>query len=274
MRTRKHFGQHFLADPNVIRKIIGAIAPRPGEHFIEIGPGRGAITLPLLAAGVRLDVIEIDHDLARELPAILNAGRDRSEGAGHCTVHDTDALRFDFRTLAAPGERLRLAGNLPYNISTPLLFHLLEQGALFSDLHVMLQKEVGERMTAKHGNRIYGRLTISIALRCTVERLFAIQPGSFRPPPRVDSVFLRLLPHSTPLADERTLAIADRLVTRAFSMRRKRLSNGLRGLLSPAEIRAAGVDDGVRPEDLPPETWLRLAAVNPMLANDAISLSE
>jgi 16S rRNA (adenine1518-N6/adenine1519-N6)-dimethyltransferase len=274
MRTRKHFGQHFLADPNVIRKIIGAIAPRPGEHFIEIGPGRGAITLPLLAAGVRLDVIEIDHHLARELPAIVNAGRDEGEAAARCTVHDADALRFDFGTVAAPGEQLRLAGNLPYYISTPLLFHLLKQGNLFSDLHVMLQKEVGERITAEHGNRIYGRLTISIALRCAVERLFTIQPGSFRPPPQVDSVFLRMVPHSTPLADARTLAIADRLVAQAFSMRRKRLSNGLRGLLSPEEIRAAGVDDGARPEELPLETWLRLAAVNPMLANDAISLPE
>lgn len=274
MRARKHFGQHFLDDGNVIRKIIGAMAPRAGEHFVEIGPGRGAITLPLLAAGVRLDVIEIDHDLARELPAIVNAGADGGASAARCTVHGTDALRFDFRALAAPGEQLRLAGNLPYNISTPLLFHLLRQGHLFSDLHVMLQKEVGERMTAEHGNKIYGRLTISIALRCAVERLFTIQPGSFRPPPQVDSVFLRLVPHSTPLADARTLAIADRLVAQAFSMRRKRLSNGLRGLLSPEEIRAAGVDDGVRPEDLPPETWLSLAAVKTALANGAMSLSE
>jgi len=274
MRARRHFGQHFLTDGNVIRKIIGAIAPRAGEHFVEIGPGRGAITLPLLAAGVRLDVIEIDHDLARELPAILGAGPDAAAGATRCTVHSADALRFDFRTLAAPGEQLRLAGNLPYNISTPLLFHLLDQGPLFADLHVMLQKEVGERMTAAHGNKTYGRLTISIALRCTVERLFTIQPGSFRPPPQVDSVFLRLVPHSIALADARTLAIADRLVAQAFSMRRKRLSNGLRGLLSLDEIRAAGVDDSVRPEGLPPEAWLRLAAVNPTLANSATRLPE
>ncbi|MDP2325705.1 MAG: rRNA adenine N-6-methyltransferase family protein, partial [Gammaproteobacteria bacterium] len=120
----------------------------------------------------------------------------------------------------------------------------------------------------------YGRLTIAIALRCLVERLFIIQPGSFRPPPQVDSVFLRLVPHASPLADARTLAIADRLVTRAFSMRRKRLSNGLRGLLRPEEIRAAGLDDGARPEELPPEAWLRLAAVKPALANGAASLPE
>lgn len=266
MKARKHFGQHFLTDGNVIRKIITAIGPQPGEHFVEIGPGRGAITRPLLATGVRLDVIEIDRDLARDLLGRL--------GSAQCTVHGADALRFDFGQLAAPGERLRLAANLPYNISTPLLFHLLEAGPLFSDLHVMLQKEVGERMKASHGNKTYGRLTIAIALRCTVERLFLIQPGSFTPPPKVDSVFLRLVPHVTPLAEPLRLARADRLVTQAFTMRRKRLSNGLRGLLTPEEIRSVGIDDGVRPEELPPEAWLRLASVKTALANGAAALSE
>ena len=266
MQARKHLGQHFLADGNVIRKIIDAIGPQPGQHFVEIGPGRGAITLPLLAAGVRLDVIEIDRDLARELPALVNSPL--------CTVHGANALRFDFRQLATAGERLRLAANLPYNISTPLLFHLLGQGPLFTDLHVMLQKEVGERMLASHGSKVYGRLTISIALRCAVARLFTIQPGSFRPPPQVESVFLRLTPHAIPLADAGTLAVADRLVAQAFTMRRKRLSNGLRGLLTPDEIRSAGLDDGARPEELPPEAWLRLATVKPALANGAASLSE
>lgn len=266
MRARKHLGQHFLADGNVVRRIIAAIAPRPGEHFVEIGPGRGAMTLPLLAAGVRLDVIEIDRELARDLPALVNSP--------NCTVHCGNALRFDFRPLAPPGGQLRLAANLPYNISTPLLFHLLGQGPLFSDLHVMLQKEVGERMSAPPGGKIYGRLTIAIALRCAVERLFTIQPGSFRPPPKVDSVFLRLTPHGVPLADAGTLAIADRLVAQAFTMRRKRLSNGLRGLLTPEDIRSAGLDAGARPEELSPAAWLRLATVNPALANDATALPE
>jgi 16S rRNA (adenine1518-N6/adenine1519-N6)-dimethyltransferase len=266
VKARKHLGQHFLTDGNVIRKIVDAIAPQPGEHFVEIGPGHGAITLPLLAAGVRLDVIEIDRELARQLPGRVNSVS--------CTVHGRDALRFDFRQLASPGERLRLAANLPYNISTPLLFHLLGQGPLFADLHVMLQKEVGERMVAGHGSKIYGRLTISIALRCAVARLFAIQPGSFRPPPQVDSVFLRLTPHGIPLADPQTLASADRLVAQAFTMRRKRLSNGLRGLLTPEQIRSAGVDDGARPEELPPPAWLRLATVSVALANNASRLAE
>ncbi|MEO7385943.1 MAG: 16S rRNA (adenine(1518)-N(6)/adenine(1519)-N(6))-dimethyltransferase RsmA [Gammaproteobacteria bacterium] len=265
-RARKHLGQHFLADGNVIRKIIDAIAPQPGEHFVEIGPGRGAMTIPLLATGIRLDAIEIDKDLARDLAVRVNSTR--------CTVHCENALHFDFRPLAAPGQRLRLAANLPYNISTPLLFHLLGQGPLFTDLHVMLQKEVGDRMAAAPGSKVYGRLTIAVALRCAVDRLFVIQPGSFRPPPQVDSVFLRLTPHVVPLADERTLRVADRLVTRAFTMRRKRLSNGLRGLLTPDEIRAVGLDDGSRPEQLAPDAWLRLATVNPALANDATRLSE
>ncbi|MEO8444726.1 MAG: 16S rRNA (adenine(1518)-N(6)/adenine(1519)-N(6))-dimethyltransferase RsmA [Gammaproteobacteria bacterium] len=266
MKARKHFGQHFLTDGNVVRKIIAAIGPKPDEHFVEIGPGRGAITLPLIAAGVRLDVIEIDRDLARDLPGRVNSSR--------CTVHGADALRFDFRPLAMPGERLRLAANLPYNISTPLLFHLLEQGPLFSDLHVMLQKEVGDRIAAGHGNKTYGRLTIAIALRCRVERLFLILPGSFTPPPGVDSVFLRLVPHAVPLAEPATLARADQLAARAFTMRRKRLSNGLRGLLTPEEIRSTGIDDGVRPEDLSPQAWLQLASVQPALANGATPLSE
>jgi 16S rRNA (adenine1518-N6/adenine1519-N6)-dimethyltransferase len=266
MKPRKRFGQHFLADANVIRRIIAAIAPQPGEHFVEIGPGRGAITLPLVAAGVRLDVIEIDRDLARDLPAIVNSPR--------CNVLVADALRYDFRQLASPGHQLRLAANLPYNISTPLLFHLLAHDGLFSDLHVMLQKEVGERITASHGSKVYGRLTIALALRCEVARLFTIQPGSFRPPPQVDSVFLRLRPHAVALAEPGTLARADQLVSQAFTMRRKRLSNGLRGLLTPGEIQSAGIDDGVRPEDLPPDAWLRLATVNPALANGATRLSE
>jgi 16S rRNA (adenine1518-N6/adenine1519-N6)-dimethyltransferase len=266
VRARKQFGQHFLADPNVIRKIVAAVAPEPGQHFVEIGPGRGALTLPLLAAGVRLDVIEIDRDLARALPALVNSAS--------CTVHCADALRFDFRALAAAGERLRLAANLPYNISTPLLFHLLAQGALFSDLHVMLQKEVGERMVAAPGSKEYGRLTISIALRCSVERLFPIQPGSFRPPPKVDSVFLRLMPRAAPLADAAILSVADRLVAQAFTMRRKRLSNGLRNLMSAVEIRAAGLDDGARPEQLSPADWLTLARAAPALAKGAAVLPE
>lgn len=249
--ARKRFGQHFLHDGNIIRKILGAVAPAPGEHFVEIGPGRGAITAPLLATGVRLAVIEIDRDLARALPAL--------PGSEALSVHCSDALRFDFRSLAA-ASMLRLVGNLPYNISTPLLFHLLAQGPVFRDLHVMLQKEVGERITALPGTHAYGRLTVALAVRCRCQRLFPIHPGSFTPPPRVESVFLRLEPHAEPLAGPATLAALDQLITRAFTLRRKRLSNALKGLADVADLEAAGLDPGARPEQLAPDAWLGLAA--------------
>ena len=269
-RPRKRFGQHFLSDGNIIRKIVANIAPAATDHFVEIGPGQGAITLPLLASGARLDAIEIDRDLARELPGRVQTGR--------CTVHCADALAFDFRALAAPGEKLRLVGNLPYNISTPLLFHFLRYGSNWRDLHVMLQKEVGERIAADPGNKTYGRLTVALALRCRIEQLFSISPGSFKPPPQVDSVFLRLVPHPVPLADPDILSIADQLVAAAFGMRRKRLSNGLRALATAAEISAAGVDPGLRPEQLPPADWLQLsrfiASRKPGLAKQGSPLPE
>lgn len=256
--ARKRYGQHFLHDGNIIRKILAAVQPRPGERVVEIGPGRGAITAPLLAAGARVDAIEIDRDLAAALPAL--------PGSDALTVHPGDALRFDYRALAA-GEPLRLVGNLPYNISTPLLFHLLAQGPVFRDLHVMLQKEVGERIVAAPGSGTYGRLTVALAVRCHCERLFAIHPGSFSPPPRVESVFLRLVPHASPLADAATLAAVDQLIARAFTLRRKRLSNALKGLADAADLAAAGLDPGSRPEQLAPGDWLALAAhLGPRLA--------
>lgn len=267
--ARKRFGQHFLHDGNIIRKIVAAVAPAPGEHFVEIGPGRGAITAPLLAAGVRLTAVEIDRDLARSLPALCADGR--------LAVHCGDALRFDYRSLGPDGS-LRLVGNLPYNISTPLLFHLLAQGAVFRDLHVMLQREVGERIAAPPGGAAYGRLTVALAVRCRCERLFPIHPGSFTPPPRVESVFLRLVPHGSPLAGPATLAVLDQLIARAFTQRRKRLSNALKGLAEPAELSAAGLDPGARPEQLAPAAWLnlaeRLAPRLAVLAKQASALSE
>lgn len=267
---RKRFGQHFLNDANIIRKIIANVAPASTDHFVEIGPGQGAITRPLLASGARLDAIEIDRDLARALPDRVQTER--------CTVHCSDALHFDFSQLAAPGEKLRLVGNLPYNISTPLLFHFLQYGASWRDLHVMLQKEVGERIAAGPGNKTYGRLTVALALRCRIEHLFGISPGSFHPPPQVDSVFLRLVPHPVALADAETLAFADRLVTSAFGMRRKRLSNGLKGLATEAEISSAGIDPGLRPEQIDPARWLQLAeflvARKPALAKQQTTLPE
>jgi len=216
-RPRKHFGQHFLHDQNIIRKIISSIAPDPTDCFVEIGPGQGALTRPLLDRVAKLDAIEIDQNLARELADdVINP---------RLTVHQADALKFDFRQLGAPPGGLRLAGNLPYNISSPLLFHILTYGRLFRDVHVMLQKEVVARMTATPGNKIYGRLTVALAARCQVKSLFDIKPGSFRPPPRVNSSFVRLVPDSQQWARIDNEMLFDQLLRQAFNMRRKRLAN-------------------------------------------------
>jgi len=251
VRPRKRFGQHFLHDPNIIRKIIDAIQPRSHDLFVEVGPGRGAITRPLAEAVKRLDVIEIDRDLAAAL--------EDQNSHGNVTVYRADVMKFAFEALVQPGEKLRLAGNLPYNISSPLLFYLLDSSHLFEDIHVMLQKEVVDRITALPGNRTYGRLTVALAARCKAENLFEIQPGSFSPPPRVKSSFLRLTPLRTPKISAVLAPAFGQLVTQAFNMRRKQLSNALRGLLDANQIRSAGVDPSQRAEDLDVDAFIRLA---------------
>ena len=188
---RKRFGQNFLHDPGTIARILAAIAPKPGDPLVEIGPGRGAITQGLLTAAGRLDVVEIDRDLIPQLA-------DRFPPQTGLTIHNADALAFDFCVLCPPGERLRLVGNLPYNISTPLLFRFLEQTHCIQDMHLMLQKEVVERIAAEPGGRDYGRLTVGIQAYCRVDPLFTIGPGAFTPAPKVDSAFLRLTPLPPP----------------------------------------------------------------------------
>ncbi len=250
-QPRKRFGQHFLHDPGVIRRIVAAIAPRPGDHLVEIGPGEGAITFELLRAAGRMDAVELDRDLVGPL-------RERSRGIGELVVHGADALRFDFCSLAAGGERLRLVGNLPYNVSTPLLFHLLDQSRCIRDMHFMLQKEVVERMAAEPGGRDYGRLSVMLQARCEVVPLFTIGPGAFRPPPKVDSAVVRLVPLAQ-LPDIADQAVFARLVAAAFAQRRKTLRNGLKGLLTAEAIAALGVDPGARAEQLPLDDFVRLA---------------
>lgn len=250
-RPRKRYGQHFLHDPNIIRKIIDAIQPRSDDLFVEVGPGRGAITRPLAEAVKRLDVIEIDRDLAAAL--------ENQNSHGNVTVYCADVMKFAFEALVQPGEKLRLAGNLPYNISSPLLFYLLDSSHLFEDIHVTLQKEVVDRITALPGNRTYGRLTVALAARCKAENLFEIQPGSFSPPPRVKSSFLRLTPLQTPKISAVLAPAFGQLVTQAFNMRRKQLSNALRGLLDANQIRSAGVDPSQRAENLDVDAFIRLA---------------
>ena len=245
---RKRFGQHFLHDPGVLDRIVRSIAPAARDHIVEIGPGRGALTRPLLSRVARLDVVELDRDLAAGLAAELQDPR--------LHVHQGDALRFDFSAL---GSDLRLVGNLPYNISTPLLFHLLGYSECFTDLHVMLQKEVVDRMVAAPGGRDYGRLTVSLAARCRVEKLFVIRPGAFTPPPRVDSAFARLVPEPRRRALIESETVFDRVVTQAFSQRRKRLSNSLKGLVDAASLEALGIDPGRRPETLDVGAFTKIA---------------
>lgn len=251
-RPRKRFGQHFLHDPLVIARIVDAIDPRPGQRLVEIGPGHGAITGALLDRAGSLDVVEIDRDLAAGLQAEVGH-------RGSLAVHNADALRFDFSLLAEAGQRLRLVGNLPYNISTPLLFHLLEHQTCVQDMHFMLQREVVRRMAADVGTKEYGRLTVMLAAWCRIERLFDIGPGAFRPPPRVHSSFVRVTPWSTPPFPNGRPGAFALLVNRAFSKRRKTLKNALQGLLSEAAIRSAGLDPGIRPERLTPAQFADLA---------------
>ena len=249
---RKRFGQHFLHDPAVIARIVAALAPQPGEHLVEIGPGRGALTERLLACpGCTLDAIEIDRDLAAALGP-------RFSGCARCTLHECDALRFDFTALArARGGRLRILGNLPYNISTPLMFHLLDHAAVISDLTVMLQREVALRLAAAPGTRDYGRLTVMLAPQVEVVRLFDVGPGAFQPPPRVWSAVVRLSVRDRPsFAVSRHFAP---VVAAAFNQRRKTLRNALSHLLSREAISACGIDPGTRPERLTPQDFNSLA---------------
>lgn len=239
---RKRFGQNFLHDPLIIGKIVQAINPQPGERLVEIGPGQGAITLPLLQAAGRMDVIELDRDLVEPL-----AGKCRT--SGKLAIHRADALTFDFCTLA-DGNPLRVVGNLPYNISTPLLFHLLDQYQCIHDMHFMLQKEVVERMAAQPGSRAWGRLGVMLQYRCRVKPLFNIGPGAFDPPPKVESTFVRLDPYDTPPVSVDNETVFSDVVRQAFAQRRKTLRNTLRTLLDADEISAVGIDPGVRAETL------------------------
>jgi 16S rRNA (adenine1518-N6/adenine1519-N6)-dimethyltransferase len=248
---RKRFGQHFLHDQAVIARIVAAIAPQSGEHIVEIGPGLGALTLPLLKHIPTLDVIEIDRDAIRELRGKTPADALR--------IHEGDVLKFDIGKLR--GEKtLRLVGNLPYNISTPLLFHLIEQRQHIRDMHFMLQKEVVDRMAAEPDTAAYGRLTIMLAPWVRVESLFDIGPGAFRPPPRVVSSVARLTPHERAPFTIVNQNIFAQVVAAAFAQRRKTLRNAVKQLLPEAAIERAGIDPNARGETLSPAQFAALAA--------------
>ncbi|MEL7310532.1 MAG: 16S rRNA (adenine(1518)-N(6)/adenine(1519)-N(6))-dimethyltransferase RsmA [Pseudomonadota bacterium] len=238
-RPRKRFGQHFLVDQSIISAIVRAVAPTTTDHVVEIGPGQRALTDSLSRASGQLSLIEIDRDLVRSLHA---AYQDQS----HIRVIEADALTQDF---SAMGSDLRVVGNLPYNISTPLLFHLLDHQHAIRDMHFMLQKEVVDRIAAEAGEKAYGRLSVMVARSLTAEALFDVPPEAFDPPPKVQSAVVRLTPKPQQQRLGQSPGFAA-LVKQAFSMRRKTLRNSLRDWLTPDDIEACGIDPSRRPETL------------------------
>ena len=240
-RPRKRFGQNFLHDQGVIQRIVQSIQPQAGERLVEIGPGQGALTRQVLDHIEHMDAVELDRDL---IPLLAKEFGER------LTIHSQDALKFDFCSLMPEGGKLRVIGNLPYNISTPLLFHLMEGRHCIKDMHFMLQKEVVERLAAAPGSKAYGRLSIMVQYYCRVEKLFIVHPGAFHPPPKVDSAIVRLVPHQQPPVEVVSAADLSKLVAQAFSQRRKTLRNTLKGMLEEADIIACGIDPQLRPEQL------------------------
>ncbi|HET6588292.1 MAG TPA: 16S rRNA (adenine(1518)-N(6)/adenine(1519)-N(6))-dimethyltransferase RsmA [Oleiagrimonas sp.] len=250
---KKHFGQHFLRESHYIDRIIAALAPRDGDRIVEIGPGEGALTLPLLRKTGQLTAIELDTDL---IPRLEQA----AASIGQLDIIQRDVLQTDFTALAA-GDKLRLVGNLPYYISSPILFHCVAHADVIVDMHFMLQKEVVMRMAAAPGSKTYGRLSVMLQLACRVDPLFDVPPDAFNPPPRVDSAVVRL----TPLPPGQRLEVddgcLDAVVKAAFGQRRKTLSNALRQLLDADALREADIDPRARAETLPPEDFVRLARI-------------
>lgn len=246
---RKRFGQNFLQDASVIANIVHAVNPQPDDVVIEIGPGLGAITKPLLAALKHLHVVEIDRDIISRLQTEFPAER--------LSIHAGDALAFDFASVAEG--KLKIVGNLPYNISTPLLFHLATYGQKVTDMHFMLQKEVIERMVAEPSTADYGRLTVMLQYRFEMENILHVPPEAFWPPPKVDSAVVRMIPAPGRCGVASDELLLEQVVTTAFSQRRKTLKNNLKGLLDADGFAALEMDPGLRPENLPVEDYVRLA---------------
>ena len=249
---RKRFGQNFLRDESTIEAIARAIAPDDRDHIVEIGPGEGALTQALISGEGRLDAIELDRDLRTRLLAAF------STYPGF-TLHSADALDFDFASLATDGTRLRVVGNLPYNISTPLIFKLLEQAQIIIDMHFMLQLEVVERLAASPGSKDWGRLGVMAQLRCEVEPLFEVPPEAFYPPPKVRSAVVRLTPHhESPYPSVNPASLA-RVVTQAFSQRRKTLRNNFKGTLEDSDFEGLAIDPSARAETLSIDDFAAIA---------------
>ncbi|MDN5848479.1 MAG: 16S rRNA (adenine(1518)-N(6)/adenine(1519)-N(6))-dimethyltransferase RsmA [Nitrococcus sp.] len=251
-RPRRRFGQNFLYDTHILRRMIASIDPRPGQRCIEIGAGLGALTRPLLERLGDLVAIELDRDLIEPLIR-------RCNGAGQLEIIQADALKVDFACFRRGREKLRVIGNLPYNVATPLLFHTTSFAAHLQDAHFLLQKEVVERMAASAGQASYGRLSVMIQYRCRVEPLFDVHPKAFRPVPKVISTWVRLTPLRRQPHWARSEARLAAVVARAFAQRRKTLRNALRGMVSEQDFKAAEVEPSARPETLDLEHYLRLA---------------
>ena len=251
---RKRFGQNFLRDEGIIETIARAIAADKAHHLIEIGPGEGAITQSLVSIGCRFDAIELDRDLRTRLLASFST-------YDNFTLHSADALTFDFASLQQDGQALRVIGNLPYNISTPLLFKLLDYGPLIADMHFMLQLEVVERLAAEPGNKNWGRLGVMAQFQCEVEQLFAVPPEAFFPPPKVQSAIVRLTPRHTPRWAQVNREALAKVVSQAFSQRRKTLRNNFKNTLTDTQFESAGIDPKARAETLTIDDFVAMTCI-------------
>lgn len=251
-RARKRFGQNFLHDPSIIQRILSSLQLSAHQHWVEIGPGKGALTGPLLNEKVNLDVVELDRDLV----IFLNK---RFKHVDNLVIHSADALSFDFSALASDHKPLRIIGNLPYNISTPLMFHLLNYAEYIEDMYFMLQKEMVDRICALPGSKKYGRLSVMMQYHCTADYLFAVEPESFDPRPRVMSAIVKLTPHAEPPVSVNDIGLLNELVAQAFSQRRKTIRNSLSKFLFEQEITALGINPGLRAEDLSLEDFATLS---------------
>ena len=251
-RPRKRFGQNFLIDPNIIEKIIHSIKPHPDDHLVEIGPGLGALSAPLLKYINRLDVIELDRDIIPELEKLDH---------NKLVIHNTDVLNFDFSKFQQDNfnnEQLRIFGNLPYNISTAVLFHLIKHRKVIRDMHFMFQKEVVERIAAHENSSSYGRLSVMMQLHCEVAPLFEVPPQCFRPAPKVDSAVIRLIPRQQMLIEEDDYHGFEDLVRQAFSQRRKTIKNNLKSVCSIDQFVAVDINPGARPQELSVDSYVKL----------------
>ncbi len=252
MKPRKRFGQNFLRDPQVIDQIVKAINPQPEKNLIEIGPGEGALTTQVLPLCKRLTVIELDRDLVQPL-------QQRCQSLGELIIHQADILKFDITTLRTDERLLDIFGNLPYNISSPLLFHLLDFSSHINSMCFMLQKEVVDRMAAAPGNKAYGRLSVMIQYRCEVEPLFTVPPSAFYPPPKVNSAIVRLLPLQTLPYPAKDIDCLQTVVRTAFGQRRKTLANALQRLVTAEQWLDLQIDPSRRPDQISLEEYVNIA---------------